>query len=219
MPAIQPDATSPASGSGNGKNAAAAARAGIGTNAAAGPAFHVAAPLAAASLLVTPVALAGAPSASPATAASGSGASPAPGAAAASATINQVANALVQLGQPVVAARTNTLTLHLAPPALGDVTIRISARHGAAAVVTITASHQASAEALATARPSLEASLLRAGLPADTRVIVHSPNPGPSGGERSDRGPRQHGGQPRRPPLLVRSDSEPDFADTLDISA
>ena len=134
------------------------------------------------------------------------------------ATVAQVSATLAQLPRPPTANAT-TITLHLAPPALGDVAIRISAPHGAPPVVTISTSHQASAEALATARPNLEASLLRAGLPAETRVILHPPGTPPSGGETPDRGFRQPGGQPRRHPPPARSVSETDFAAALDISA
>jgi hypothetical protein len=99
------------------------------------------------------------------------------------------------------------------------VAIRISAPHSASAVVTITASHQASADALATARPGLEASLLRAGLPPDTRIIIHTPGEPPTSGGSPDRGSRQPGGQPRRPTPPARTETELDFAETLDISA
>jgi flagellar hook-length control protein FliK len=139
-------------------------------------------------------------------------------ASAAVATAAQVSGALAQLSQPVAGGSATIITLHLAPPALGDVAIRISAPSGATPVVTITASHQGAADALASARPNLEASLLRAGLPADTRVIVQPPNTPPSGGDTADRGSRQPGGQPRRPPPPP-PDSGPDFAETLDISA
>ena len=150
---------------------------------------------------------------------SAASATPAPAAAStARATVAQVSAMLAQLPRPA-AANATTITLHLAPPALGDVGIRISAPHGAPPVVTISAGHQASAQALATARPNLEASLLRAGLPADTRVIVHPPGMPPSGGEPQDRGFRQPGGQPRRPPPPSRSDNATDFAAALDISA
>lgn len=141
--------------------------------------------------------------------------------AAATATVTQVAGALAQLPQPGASDSATTITLHLAPPALGNVAIRIIAPTGATPVVTITATHQASAEALATARPNLEASLVRAGLPADTRVIVHLPEtPSPSG-QTFDRGSRQPGGQPRRPPQQVQPQAGTglDFAETLDISA
>lgn len=138
---------------------------------------------------------------------------------AAGATTAQVAGALTQLPQPGSTGSATTITLHLAPPALGNVAIRITAPGGAAPVVTITASHQEAADALATARPNLEASLLRAGLPADTRVIVHPPNTPPSGGETADRGSRHQGGQPRRPPPPPRSEPGSDFAEALDISA
>ncbi len=137
----------------------------------------------------------------------------------ASATAVQVSGALGQLSQSGGTTNGTTITLHLAPPALGNVAIRISAPHGAPPVVTITASHQASADALATAKPNLEAALVRAGLPAETRVIVHQPNTQQPGGENLDRGSRQPGGQPRRQPPRAPSNGEPSFAEALDISA
>jgi flagellar hook-length control protein FliK len=138
---------------------------------------------------------------------------------AAVATTVQVSGALAQFSHPVTGGSATTITLHLAPPALGNVTIRISAPGGATPVVTITTSHPEAADALATARPTLEASLLRAGLPAETRVIVEPPNTPPPGGDTADRGSRHQGGQPRRPPAATRPDTGPDFADALDISA
>lgn len=154
--------------------------------------------------------------------ATGAVASVAPAPAVAStarAAVAQVSSMLAQLPRPAAAPNATTITLHLAPPALGDVAIRISAPHGAPPVVTITPSHQTSAEALAAARPNLEASLLRAGLPAETRVVVHPPNTSRPGGTTAERGFRQQGDQPRRPPPPPRSDSETDFAAALDISA
>jgi hypothetical protein len=138
---------------------------------------------------------------------------------AAVATTVQVSGALAQLSHPGTGGSATTITLHLAPPALGNVAIRISAPSGASPVVTITTSHQEAADALATARPNLEASLLRAGLPAETRVIVEPPNTPPSGGDTADRGSRHQGGQPRRPPAATQPDAGPDFAEALDISA